>query len=114
MPNLTSIQSTDRVSDSRSVINANFSALNSSLSDVNTTITQLTNAINQKTVITVSRSTGADYVCDGTADQVQINQAIVAANAAGGGIVFLKPEYPTKITSHKTKAFPATDVVRHG
>ena len=31
----------------------------------------------------------ADYVCDGTADEVQINAAIDAANAAGGGIVQL-------------------------
>jgi parallel beta-helix repeat protein len=31
----------------------------------------------------------ADYVCDGTADDVQINAAIVAANAAGGGKVLL-------------------------
>jgi hypothetical protein len=29
----------------------------------------------------------ADYVCDGTADGVQWNAAIVAANAAGGGVV---------------------------
>ena len=32
-----------------------------------------------------------DYVCDGTADQVQIQQAIDAAQAEGGGIVQLSP-----------------------
>ena len=31
----------------------------------------------------------ADYVSDGVADEVQINAAITAANAAGGGIVYL-------------------------
>jgi hypothetical protein len=36
-----------------------------------------------------SVKTVADYICDGTADQVEINQAIVAANAAGGGHVRL-------------------------
>lgn len=34
--------------------------------------------------------TKADYIVDGTADNVQIQQAIDAANAAGGGTVFLK------------------------
>jgi hypothetical protein len=33
--------------------------------------------------------TQADYVCDGTADDEQINAAITAANLAGGGIVQL-------------------------
>jgi hypothetical protein len=31
----------------------------------------------------------ADYLCDGVADQVQINAAIAAASAAGGGQVFV-------------------------
>ena len=35
-------------------------------------------------------SDDADYETDGTADQIQINAAIVAVNAAGGGIVFVK------------------------
>lgn len=34
--------------------------------------------------------TQADYVTDGTADDVQIQAAVDAVNAAGGGIVFLK------------------------
>lgn len=32
----------------------------------------------------------ADYITDGTADHVQIQQALDAANAAGGGTVFIK------------------------
>lgn len=43
-----------------------------------------------KNVTTVSRSGGADYLCDGTADDVQINAATAAVNAAGGGVVFLR------------------------
>jgi hypothetical protein len=42
-----------------------------------------------KTVITVGAS-NADYITDGVADQTEINAAITAANAAGGGIVQLK------------------------
>ncbi len=48
------------------------------------------NKLTQKTVITVSRSAGADYVCDGTADDVQIQAALTAINTAGGGIVDVK------------------------
>lgn len=33
----------------------------------------------------------ADYIVDGTADDVQINAATLAARNAGGGIVFIKP-----------------------
>src|SRR3990167_660747 len=50
----------------------------------------LSNLLSQKTVVTVSRSDGADYVCDGANDEVQINQAITAVAAAGGGVVYLK------------------------
>ena len=39
---------------------------------------------------TVSNDGSGGYNCDGVADEVQINLAIVAANAAGGGIVFIK------------------------
>lgn len=35
-------------------------------------------------------SADADYITDGTADDVQINQALTAANAAGGGTVHIK------------------------
>jgi len=38
----------------------------------------------------VGRTTGSEYYCDGTADDIQINAAIVAVNAAGGGTVFIK------------------------
>jgi hypothetical protein len=48
------------------------------------------NAITQKTLITVGRSAGADYVCDGTADNVEIQAAINAVSAAGGGTVQVK------------------------
>lgn len=53
----------------------------------------LTNAFTAP-VLTVARAgtraaRHADYVCDGTADQVQINAAIAAASAAGGGEVFV-------------------------
>ena len=33
----------------------------------------------------------ADYTCDGTSDDVQINQAIAQVNSLGGGIVYLTP-----------------------
>lgn len=34
-----------------------------------------------------SNTSGADYVCDGTADEVQINQAIAALPAGGGRVI---------------------------
>lgn len=45
-----------------------------------------------KTSITVSRTSAdlADYTCDGTADEVEIQAALDAANAAGGGTVYLR------------------------
>lgn len=48
------------------------------------------NAINQKTLVTVGLSSGADYVCDGTADNVEIQAAIDAVNALGGGTVLVR------------------------
>ena len=38
-------------------------------------------------------TTRADYVCDGTADEVQINLAIVAATATGGTVFLLEGTY---------------------
>ena len=38
----------------------------------------------------IQDKSGADYVCDGTADDVEINAAIVAVNAIGGGKVSLQ------------------------
>jgi len=35
----------------------------------------------------------ADYVCDGTADEVQINQAITALNGVGGKVLLLEGHY---------------------
>ena len=40
--------------------------------------------------VTVARSGTADYLCDGTADDVQIQAAIDAVHSAGGGVVFLR------------------------
>jgi parallel beta-helix repeat protein len=42
------------------------------------------------TIITVGTQTGADYVCDGTADDVQIQAAIDAVGAAGGGKIIIR------------------------
>lgn len=50
---------------------------------------KVNNALNYKVMFTVG-STNADYITDGTADNIQVDQAITAANAAGGGIVFIK------------------------
>lgn len=41
------------------------------------------------TVGNITNATSAAYLTDGSADEVQINQAIADANAAGGGTVFL-------------------------
>ena len=38
----------------------------------------------------VSRDATGDYVCDGTSDQTQINQAITAVNGNGGGTIYVK------------------------
>jgi len=43
-----------------------------------------------KPFVVVATTAPADYICDGTADDVQIQAAIDAVNAAGGGIVFIK------------------------
>jgi len=40
--------------------------------------------------VTVARSGTADYLCDGVADDVQIQAAITAVAAAGGGTVFIR------------------------
>ena len=47
------------------------------------------NTFNYKVCVTVGAS-HADYICDGTADDVQIQEAITAVSAAGGGIVYIK------------------------
>lgn len=51
--------------------------------------TQL-NSKQYKTIATVGFS-DAEYITDGTADQTEINLAIIAVNAAGGGAVLLLP-----------------------
>jgi predicted transcriptional regulator len=40
--------------------------------------------------VIIARSGSADYVCDGVADDVQIQAAVNAVNSAGGGVVFLR------------------------
>lgn len=46
--------------------------------------------VKSRTVKATVGFSDADYICDGVADDVQINQAITAASAAGGGTVWLK------------------------
>jgi hypothetical protein len=63
----------------------------SNLSDLTNTTTARTNLNAQNKVFyTVGQGASDDYVCDGVADDVQIQQAISAANTAGGGTVFVK------------------------
>src|SRR5438874_1156718 len=59
-------------------------------SDSPKVFTDIENAISQKTVLTVGPSAGADYVTDGTGDEVEIQAAINAVNTAGGGTVQLR------------------------
>lgn len=53
-------------------------------------IKDIEDAITQKTFLTVGTSAGADYVCDGTNDNVELQAAIDAINTAGGGTVFIR------------------------
>jgi len=58
------------------------------LADLNTAVNELENRTTYKGYVTVGPAgSTADYVCDGTADQTEINSAITAMMAAGGGIV---------------------------
>jgi len=66
MPNLTPTERQD--------LDQNFTALNNSMP-----------------YITVSTKVGSDYYCNGFRDDVQINLAISAVNAAGGGVVYVRP-----------------------
>lgn len=52
--------------------------------------TDIEDSILSKTLTTVGRTKGCDYLCDGVADNVQIQQAVNAVSSAGGGTVFLK------------------------
>jgi hypothetical protein len=62
------------------------SYIDSNINSVNTSITYV-----KSVTKTVSRGTDGDYLCDGTDDEVQIQQAVDAVNALGGGVVHLKP-----------------------
>lgn len=57
--------------------------------------TNASNALKTRTYLTVSRNSShqADYICDGVADDVQIQAAINAVAAAGGGVVFLRANF---------------------
>jgi hypothetical protein len=46
--------------------------------------------VTQKTRVTVGSAAGADYVCDGTADNIEIQAALDYVNTNGGGTVFIK------------------------
>lgn len=46
--------------------------------------------LNLQNFVTVARSGGGSYICDGVADDVQINSAITYVSGLGGGTVFLK------------------------
>lgn len=52
--------------------------------------TDLVAAFQYKVFYTVGTDPDNDYVTDGTADQVQINQAMVDVNALGGGVVYVQ------------------------
>lgn len=72
--------------------------LQSALNELSTTV----DLKQYKTSVTVSRSTGSDYVCDGTADHVQIDAAIAAVYAAWWGIVYIK-EWTYDVSGRMTK-----------
>ncbi len=67
------------------LVSQNISDLNTAVNTLETTITQ-----KQPTLVKTVGAAPADYVTDGTNDEVQINQAITDLNAAGGGKVYLK------------------------
>jgi hypothetical protein len=60
------------------------------IADVETSVATHTNQISQKTFLTVGTAAGADFVANGIADEVKINDAITAANTAGGGTVLVR------------------------
>jgi hypothetical protein len=59
-----------------------------SLTDIETAISLI--SYTSHIFVTVGFSS-ADYICDGVADEVQINQALTAVSSLGGGTVHLKP-----------------------
>lgn len=64
-------------------------ALDQHLIDIQTAINNLEEDRQYKIFLTVGTA-DSDYITDGTADNVQIQAAVDAANSAGGGIVFLQ------------------------
>lgn len=66
------------------------------MNNLEVAVSTMAGSINRAATFTVAANNSstadknaADYLCDGTADQTEINQAITAANALGGGIVQL-------------------------
>lgn len=68
---------------------ARLGAISSSTS-VDTTAEVDSKVQGRLTYVTIARSGNADYVCDGTADDVQIQAAINAVATAGGGTIFIR------------------------
>lgn len=62
------------------------------------------NGRNVTNIFTTVGASNADYITDGTADDVQINAAIVAVSAAGGGVVLVKSGTYTLAQSVKPKS----------
>lgn len=97
-------------------LNAALTELDSDITTISSAIAQIPNLVNRTTGETWYRlvaSSGAtanvrnkaDYLCDGTADQVEIQQAVDACLAAGGGIVKLSSgsfNLTAPITLHPT------------
>jgi hypothetical protein len=57
------------------------------------TFTDIEAAIGQKTYVTVGTAAGADYVCDGVADNVEIQAALDSVASAGGAVLIRSGTY---------------------
>jgi hypothetical protein len=83
-----SITSASNGADSLAAIKADIGSLDTA---VTTTLPALiASSLNQLPFTTIGFSSDCDYVCDGVEDDVQINAAMVAVNAAGGGTIYFK------------------------
>jgi hypothetical protein len=74
---------------------ASLAALKTDIDDLDTAVTTtlpalIASSLNQLPFTTIGFSSDCDYVCDGVEDDVQINAAMVAVNAAGGGTIYFK------------------------
>ncbi len=57
---------------------------------INVAVVALENFVLGRKIITVGKTAGCDYLCDGVSDDVQIQEALNAVNSAGGGTVLVK------------------------